>query len=147
MTDFVLGKVNTPLGGQQVASIRHVEGEKYRKIYRYANFLKQSLKLSLFVPCDDDGNVLEEPNFLDERFELKRMIYEQAQSKVIFKGFKWNIAGFCDEPMIELENEIGCYLVYDCEDYNFQDGEENFFNTIEDLVKFNLELKNENKIF
>lgn len=31
------------------------------KVNTYASFLKQPLKLGMFVPCDEDGNVLEEP--------------------------------------------------------------------------------------
>ena len=30
-------------------------------IYNYATFLKQPLKLEMFVPCDDNGNILKEP--------------------------------------------------------------------------------------
>ena len=29
-------------------------------IRRYANFLNQPLTLGMFVPCDEDGNVLED---------------------------------------------------------------------------------------
>ena len=30
-------------------------------IYNYATFLKQPLKLEMFVPCDDNGDILKEP--------------------------------------------------------------------------------------
>ena len=33
----------------------------YNKCINYANFLKQPLTLGMFIPCDLDGNVLEEP--------------------------------------------------------------------------------------
>ena len=73
MTDFVLKRVNTPLAGQQVSSVRHHELEKYRQIFKYAKFLKKPLKLEMFVPCDEDGNILEEPDCnLDIRvYEMK----------------------------------------------------------------------------
>jgi hypothetical protein len=146
MTDFVLGEVNTPLGGQQVASIRHVEGEKYRKIYRYANFLKQPLKLSLFVPCDEEGNVLEEPSkkiypasmSYAQSINSDLVQYQQAKSRVIFEGFivKDGLT-VCDENSI-----LHIFWNYEGK-WVLSKGLE----TIEDLVKFNLELKNENQIF
>jgi len=50
MTDFVLETFdNTLTVDFQV------------KVFNYANFLKQPLKLEMIVPCDEDGNVLEEP--------------------------------------------------------------------------------------
>lgn len=30
-------------------------------VYAYANFLKQKLELWMFVPCDENGEVLEKP--------------------------------------------------------------------------------------
>ena len=35
--------------------------KQLRIIENYAKFLKQPLKLEMFVPCDDDGNILENP--------------------------------------------------------------------------------------
>ena len=35
--------------------------EKFVKCVNYANFLKKPLELGMFVPCDLEGNVLEEP--------------------------------------------------------------------------------------
>jgi hypothetical protein len=37
--------------------------DAFNEIINYANFLKQPLTLGMFVPCDEDGNVLgKEPN-------------------------------------------------------------------------------------
>ena len=36
----------------------------HKSIYKYANFLSQKLELCMFVPCDEKGNVLEEPTEL-----------------------------------------------------------------------------------
>ena len=64
-------------------------------IYNYATFLKQPLKLEMFVPCDEDGDILEEPEDYEQRLpnmmteyndEIYR--YEQAKEKVLFEGFK-----------------------------------------------------------
>jgi len=81
------------------------------RIFSYANFLKQPLKLEMFVPCDEDGNVLEEPkyykfytgfnfieesffnNFFDDKDESDFILwniscarYQQEKEKVLFKG-------------------------------------------------------------
>ena len=39
------------------------------KCIKYANFLKQPLTLGMFVPCDENGNILEEP--YHGMFEIK----------------------------------------------------------------------------
>lgn len=71
--------------------------ESYKMIRSYANFLKQFLKLEMFVPCDEDGDVLEKPEDYEKRLpnmmteyndEVYR--YKQAKEKVLFKGFKIN---------------------------------------------------------
>ena len=58
MTDFVINK--------RKELLRHSEYkndlENYANIiYNYAQFLKQHLTLGMFVPCDEDENVLEYP--------------------------------------------------------------------------------------
>lgn len=85
MQDFVLQQYNEAYSKDQF--IERVEA--------YANFLKEPLKLEMFIPCDEKGNVLEEPDFLDERFQIKKMIFEESQEKVLFKGFYVKIY---DEP-------------------------------------------------
>ena len=61
---------------------------------KYVNFISQKPTLDMFVPCDEEGNVLEEPKgfmnyvdytYLDKSIELQ---YQQAQSKVLFKGWE-----------------------------------------------------------
>ena len=87
MTDFVLQNVES-------------KTMKLSKIADYANFLKQPLTLGMFVPCDDDGNVLEEPskdmwdNFIISHFEHFNesytycFNYQKAKLKVLFNGFQ-----------------------------------------------------------
>ncbi|MGV0925478.1 hypothetical protein [Empedobacter tilapiae] len=62
----------------------------------YAQFLKQPLTLAMFVPCDLEGNILEEPKinnilkvFPYERFNNACQMdkYQQAKERVLFKGF------------------------------------------------------------
>ena len=65
-------------------------------IYNYATFLKQPLKLEMFVPCDDEGDILEEPKieeeYVDEHttqiFAQYQYDLDKAKEKVLFEGFK-----------------------------------------------------------
>jgi hypothetical protein len=56
MTDFVL---------EQKSNLDFNPSNKWKDCLNYANFLNQPLKLEMIVPCDEDGNVLEEP--IDEK--------------------------------------------------------------------------------
>jgi len=78
---------------------------KWSKSLAHTRFLTQPLKLEMFVPCDDKGNVLEEPNVMAKEFDSgtsdisddsgaeKYIIscdqYQQALKKVLFKGFEY----------------------------------------------------------
>jgi hypothetical protein len=63
------------------------------KIEKYANFLNLSLTKGMFVPCNEDGNVLEEPilsnyayKFDDaRRFKKDLEHYQQAKEQVFFE--------------------------------------------------------------
>ena len=86
MTDFVLQEKT---GWQQVNSITSQLYYELRIIKKYADFLKQPLKLEMFVPCDDNGNVLEDiiGNGMIHNYSEKLKQYEQAKDKVLFDGF------------------------------------------------------------
>jgi hypothetical protein len=84
MTDFVLD-LNNDLSPT-------TSKNKLIKIVNYASFLKQPLKLEMFILCDDDGNVMEEPvyNGVDEQYyEAQREQYQKEKAKVLFKGFQY----------------------------------------------------------
>ena len=88
MTDFVFSQ-NT----------QNTSARRLSEIIGYATFLKQPLTLEMFVPCDEDGNVLEKPSkdmwdkFINSEFGsfdesyTYCFHYQEAESKVIFKGF------------------------------------------------------------
>ena len=58
MTDFVLLRSETP----EEPIFKLIHGAKHFELCEnYANFLKQPLELWMFVPCDEDGKVFEEP--------------------------------------------------------------------------------------
>ncbi len=91
MTDFVLEQ-NEKLK-KDVYTPEHFSSI----IICYARFLKQPLKLEMFVCVDDEGNVLEEPemqlrqisfdeweDYYDDK-EVEQ--YRKAREKVLFEGF------------------------------------------------------------
>jgi hypothetical protein len=80
MTDFVLNETNRPT----------TLSESFQKCVTYANFLKQPLKLEMFVPCDEDGNILEDitgqgmiPFYVEKAHR-----FLTAKEKVLFEGFE-----------------------------------------------------------
>lgn len=99
MVDFVLGQerelqsINSPT--QRVRSY----GRYLDLFVKYANFLKRPLEIWMFVPCDEDGNVLEEPrdwfnwnDLMNPHTQDKESIsdckqYEKAKERVLFEGF------------------------------------------------------------
>jgi hypothetical protein len=81
MTNFVL---------QQHAESSN-QNEFEDNCFNYANFLKQPLKLEMFVPCDEDGNVLGIIPFNEHKkgsnFEfMQHQIYKEAKEKVLFEN-------------------------------------------------------------
>ena len=61
-------------------------------ILNYATFLKQPLKLEMFVPCDEDGDILEEPTNYETRllnmmteYNDEVYTYNKAKEKVLFE--------------------------------------------------------------
>lgn len=80
MTDFVL---------EQELNLCDDYKKSYGKMVKYANFLKQPLKLEMFVPCDESGNVLEYCPFTKNNEtnleSVERLsIYELAKERVLF---------------------------------------------------------------
>ena len=129
MTDFVLDQ-------EKEFNYGAVGWKEYtNNTINYAKFLKQPLELWMFVPCDDNGNVLEEKsifNTTDEEYifysdDFDK--YQQAKERCLFEGFKegiwggyatfkYNIEGEC----LEVDNEF-------CQN-----------KTIEELIKYNLQI-------
>jgi hypothetical protein len=79
MTEFVLDQGNPSNTDFQFAD----------KVMSYANFLKQPLELWMFVPCDEEGNVLEEPRPQDGddgnwNYQARFNQYQQAKERCLF---------------------------------------------------------------
>ena len=113
--------------------------KQLRIIENYAKFLKQPLKLEMFVPCDDDGNVLAEPKkphtFASEnsdeyikKWKSEIEIYNKAKENVLFEGFE------------EMKNAAvrDCVWIKDTETKFHIDTK--YGTTVEHLIKSNLKL-------
>jgi hypothetical protein len=90
MTDFVLAEKLT-------LNIKGYEKEFISNVSNYAKFLKQPLELGMFVPVDEDGRVLNEPEYYDlwkvgiapnDSQDEICFKYQKAKEKVLFEGFR-----------------------------------------------------------
>lgn len=80
MTDFVL---------EQNKKGRVYYDDLWNIVINYANFLKQPLKLWIFVPCDENGNVLEKP--ICQEYALANQKYQQAKERCLFENHDLDI--------------------------------------------------------
>ena len=125
MTSFVLENAKQP----------YVEGTKYKDLVNYAKFLKQPLKLEMFVPCDEEGDILEEPTNYEKRllnmmteYNDEVYTYYQAKVKVLFEGIEFRTNGGVN------------FLTIKEDTFAFHDFNIKFKNlTIEDLIQYNLQ--------
>ena len=101
MTDYVLEQEIKGLEPQSITLQLNSRARRFANCLKYAKFLKQPLELWMFVPCDDDGNILEEPtkysnwtNFdysgTDIGFEDEKLCreYQKAKERCLFEGFE-----------------------------------------------------------
>ena len=80
--------------------------KQLRIIENYAKFLTQPLKLEMFVPCDDEGIVLEEPKieeeYVDEHttqiFAQYQYDLDKAKENVLFDDFELKEIGSICAP-------------------------------------------------
>jgi len=116
MTDFVLEQ-------EQPTYLEKEEFEDvFYKIHNYAKFLKQPLELRMFVPCDENGNVLEKPNAGMFGYDHVYNNYNKAQERVLFEGFKVKGDFWLSNGELYIDEEF-------CEN-----------KTIEDLIDFDVTL-------
>ena len=130
MTDFVITQWSIDLTKTQ-----------RERVSNYANFLKQPLKLEMFVPCDEEGDILEEPTDYEKRllnmmteYNDEVYTYYQAKAKVLFEGFEIDKNLYL---VYKNEISIGRFISYENgSKFLFRDN----FKTIEDLVEFGFKL-------
>lgn len=125
--------------------------EKWEQSINNTHFIAQQPKLGMFIPTDEDENVLEEPIYSEyvpaylndnfnkrnkqEDYEMYLDQYQQALSEVIFDGWE-----------LEHKSDFTTFLINDNYSLCFTDrGKINLngieIKTIEDLVPFNLKMK------
>ena len=126
-------------------------------IVKYANFLRQPLKLEMFINCDDDGNVLKEPKktnyqvdvntkcsgwkylydnndkligyYDDRKWKEDFVKYKQSKEKVLFEGIEFRRNGGVN------------FLTINEDTFAFHDFNIKFkYLTIEFLVQYDLKL-------
>lgn len=80
----------------------------YKRIVKYAEFLNQPLTLGMFVPCDENGNVLNEPINYDVWEKMHKTSgstigfsehenYLKAKEKVLFEFERVNPQDIMDQ--------------------------------------------------
>lgn len=111
MVDFVLEQGGNPLQSDTQCWI---------KTHNYTEFLNRPLSIEMFVPCDENGNVLKEPYILDQPHYSTRIEYNKAKERCLFEGFEAKKAGL--HYVIEL-NDISIWISW------------NESKTIEDLIQ------------
>ena len=103
MTDFILSMVD-----------KKTALEIANKSVLYARFLKQPLKLERFIPCDEEGDILEEPTNYEKRllnmmteYNDEVYTYYQAKGKVLFEGIDLERANYyCSLKNRTIENFV-----------------------------------------
>ena len=117
--------------------LKNVSDSEYRRLRdNYDDFLEQPLKLEMFVPCDEEGDILEEPTNYEKRllnmmteYNDEVYTYYQAKAKVLFEGIEFRKNGGVN------------FLTIKEDTFAFFDFNVKFKNlTIEDLIKYDLQL-------
>lgn len=108
---------------------------EYKQVrQKFDSFLLLALEVGMFVPCDENGEILEEPVWQQEwekgkvaKFELclKSLRYKQAKERCLFEGF-----------IFKAENEKSFTVELDGETFWIEKNE-----TIEDLLGFDHEFE------
>ena len=122
-------------------TLKSVSDSDYRRLRdNYDALLKQPLQLGFFVPCDENGNVLDPSDAF--RSCEKGFLYGKAKERVLFKGFI-NKNTRSNRKQFELSREFRKYINFDIIETDafglfFYDSrnEKSRLNTIEDLLKF-----------
>lgn len=110
------------------------------KVTSYTEFLRQPWTLGMFVPVDENGNLVSEPKYefnwgyLDE---LK--VYNEAKERVLFEGFYQESAHtvFNDELKVRIFLDTYQFMVEDSLGYG---GGNLNGETLEDLANADLKL-------
>lgn len=142
-------KLQSQIQYEESIDLPTVSDSEYREKSRnHKNFLKQPLKLGMFVPCDENDMPLDEPKgWKNEECDTndccsicKCEQYQQAKESVIFEGFEIKNSKIYNEEHIQFLGMIGNPSKY--ADINPLRWRDRFVNTktIEELVNYNLSI-------
>ena len=93
MTDYVLERSDKSILQYTISETFKNGAKITNEIFEYAKFLKTPLTISMFIPCDKTGNVLNEVKEFDnsvgsdENYNRALRNYKIAKENVLFKGF------------------------------------------------------------
>ena len=106
MTDFVLLEENYG---------------SFKICFNYANFLRKPLELWMFVPCDEEGNVIPETYNNEQDVIIQHLEYAEAKERCLFDGFE-SAEKHQKQNYFEFENDFGQDVrIYTVEDLVHQD--------------------------
>jgi hypothetical protein len=135
MTDFLLEQSQNLHNNQKHRNFNLGMLDFVTNSLKYARLLKQPLELWMFVPCDDDGTVLEEKNFNKVSWELNDY-YQQAKERCLFDGFEIIKQNFSGKDYRLVRNKDTYVFFYDKIKNKWE--QVNDYKTIESLVFYNL---------
>ena len=111
MTDFVLETVKEDFNNGEYPNFNFRD-----RVNSYALFLKKPLQVWMFVPCDEEGNVLELPKrepFQDgQKYDDLLLKYQIAKERCLFEGYDVEKANFIThcfsniDPLSRLNNNL-----------------------------------------
>lgn len=127
MREFVLEQRILPITWNEYGTI----------VENYANFLSQPLEIWMFVPCDEDGNVLEDPGLMPS-YELNK--YREAKDRVLFEGFTIEKQKKDEILFIDKNGYLFSYMTISKTFYFHNDDEIMLLEKIEDLVDLKLKI-------
>ena len=118
----------------------------FEKRNNFDNFLSMPLEKWMFIPCDSDGNILEEPyyfkdflfNYFDNISEFDKIKcekFQQAKANVIFEGFEYDRS---EEGLTYLKKS-NVSIIFDEENKTVMyvdDFVTENIETIEDLIRY-----------
>lgn len=152
MTSFVLEQDKKEMEVQSLSYQTAIRVRKFYSIINYAKFLKRPLELGMFIPVDEDGEVLY-PEYVGGKEVIydssvqddmmdKVLEYNKAKEKVLFGGFKsigrFKISsGFEEISILKFSNGNTQAVVTD---FTQEKTKTKVCYTIEDLIEFNLTL-------
>ncbi len=144
MTDYVLERSDKSISQYTIAETFKNGAKITNEIFEYAKFLKTPLNISMFIPCDKTGNVLNEVKEFDnsvgsdENYNRALRNYKIAKENVLFKGFSIKERN-CNSSFFKyIENGFIAVYYFNEKLQKFEPNTD--FKTIEDLIPYNLEI-------